>query len=413
VSPKLRAVIKREYLERVRTKGFVIATVLGPVLMAALMVVPMLVARSGSKALQVAVLDETGTLRARVEAALVAARDGDKPRFEVQPAGEGFRDARQLEASVLEGRIDGYLHLPKDVLTSGVASYHGRNVSNFGVLGLLEHSAGEAITEFRLAGAGLDPARIKELTRPLDLKRIPAGGQREDRGTAFIFSIVLMMILYTSILMWGQLVMTSVIEEKASRVIEVMASGLPSTQLLWGKLLGVGAAGLTQFLVWALSLLVVSLAAAGPATTAVKMPEITPLMLVSFVLFFLLGFLFYAALYASIGAAVNTVQEAQNFVFPVILPLIVGMVCFPAVLESPDGGLAITLSLVPFLSPLMMFLRIVVQTPPLWQIALSLGLLALAIAGAVWMAARIYRVGILMYGKKPTFPELMKWVRHA
>jgi ABC-2 type transport system permease protein len=245
------------------------------------------------------------------------------------------------------------------------------------------------------------------------MKKIPAGGQREDRGTAFIFSIILMMILYTSILMWGQLVMTSVIEEKSSRVIEVMASGLPSTQLLWGKLLGVGAAGLTQFLVWALSLLVVSLLAAGQAATAFKMPEITPLMLVSFVLFFLLGFLFYAALYAAIGAAVNTVQEAQNFVFPVVLPLIIGMVCFPAVIESPDGGLAITLSMVPFLSPLMMFLRIVVVTPPLWQVALSLGLLALAIAGAVWLAARIYRVGILMYGKKPTFPELVRWVRHG
>jgi len=178
-------------------------------------------------------------------------------------------------------------------------------------------------------------------------------------------------------------------------------------------LLGVGAAGLTQFLVWALSLLVVSLAAAGQATTGFGMPEVTPLMLVSFVLFFLLGFFFYAALYASIGAAVNTVQEAQNFVFPVILPLIIGMVCFPAVIESPDGGLAITLSMVPFLSPLMMFLRIVVLTPPWWQIGLSFALLALAIVGAVWVAARIYRVGILMYGKKPTFPELMKWVKHA
>jgi ABC-2 type transport system permease protein len=143
------------------------------------------------------------------------------------------------------------------------------------------------------------------------------------------------------------------------------------------------------------------------------MPEVPPLVLVSFVLFFLLGFLFYATLYAAIGAAVNTVQEAQNLVFPVILPLVLGLVCFPAVIESPEGGLAVALSMVPFLSPLMMFLRIVVLTPPWWQIALSLVLLAIAIAGAMWVAARIYRVGILMYGKKPTFPELMRWVRHA
>lgn len=413
MSAKLWAVIKREYLERVRTKGFVIATVLGPVLMAAMMIVPLLAARSSGKLLRVAVLDETGTLQARVEAALRAARDGDKPRFDVRPIGEGQLDARQLEKAVLEGRIDGYLQLPKDVVTSGIASYCGRNVSNLGVLRLLESSAGEAIKEFRVVEAGLEPARVKELTRPLEMKRIRAGGH-EDRGlVAFFFPIILMMILYTSILMWGQLVMTSVIEEKSSRVVEVMAAGVPSTQLLWGKLLGVGGAGLTQFLVWALSMLVASFLAAGPVAAGVSMPEISPLVLVSFVLFFLLGFLFYAALYASIGAAVNTVQEAQNFVFPIVFPLIIGLVCFTAVIESPDGGLAITLSMVPFLSPLMMFLRIVVVTPPWWQIALSLVLLALAIFGAVWIAARIYRVGILMYGKKPTFPELLKWVRHA
>jgi ABC-2 type transport system permease protein len=417
VSAKLWAIVRREYLERVRTKGFLIATVLGPLLMAALMIVPLLVARSSGKLLRVAVLDESGILQARVEEALRSARLGDKARFEVQPAATGPFEDRQagVKKAVLDGGIDGYLHLPKDALATGVASYYGRNVSNRMDLGLLERSAGEVLVGLRLADAGLDPARVRDLTRPLDMRtiRLSAAGEREDRGMAFIFSIILMMILYTSILMWGQLVMTSVIEEKTSRVVEVMASGVPSTQLLWGKLLGVGAAGLTQFLVWALSLLVASLLAAGRLAGGVKLPEITPLMLVSFILFFLLGFLFYAALYASIGAAVNTVQEAQNFVFPVILPLVVGMVCFPAVLESPDGGLAIALSLVPFLSPLMMFLRIVVLTPPGWQIALSLGLLALAIAGAVWAAARIYRIGILMYGKKPTFPELMRWVRHA
>ncbi len=418
MSAKLWAVVRREYLERVRTKGFVIGTILGPLLMGALMVVPLLVARSSSKLLQVAVLDETGVLEARVEEALRSARFGDKARFDVRQAGRGSFESRQaaLKKAVLDGRIDGYLHLPKDALAAGTASYYGRNVSNRMDLGTMEAAVSDVLVEKRVGGAGLDPAKVKDLTRPLDLKtiRLSEKGEREDRGMAsFILSITLMMILYTSILMWGQLVMTSVIEEKTSRVVEVMASGVASTQLLWGKLLGVGAAGLTQFLVWALSLLVASVFAAGQAVSDVKMPEVSPLMLVSFVLFFLLGFFFYAALYASIGAAVNTVQEAQNFVLPVILPLIIGMVCFPAVIESPDGGLAVTLSMVPFLSPLMMFLRIVVVTPPWWQIGLSFVLLALAIAGAVWVAARIYRVGILMYGKKPTFPELVKWVRHA
>jgi ABC-2 type transport system permease protein len=143
------------------------------------------------------------------------------------------------------------------------------------------------------------------------------------------------------------------------------------------------------------------------------MPEITPLVLVSFVLFFLMGFYFYAALYAAIGAAVNTVQEAQNYVWPVMMPIIIGIVSFTAVLEAPDGPLSVTMSMIPGISPLIMFLRIVVQTPPNWQIALSIALLGLGILAVVWVSARIYRVGILMYGKRPTFPELMRWVRHA
>ncbi len=414
---KLWAVVRREYLERVRTKGFVIATVLGPVIMAAMMVVPALVARSGGKPLKIAVLDAVGALGPAVEDALRAVRVDGRPRFDVQPGAQGPAREREaaLKKAVLEGRLDGFLLLPAEAVASASASYYGRNVSNLGELRTMERKVSDVLIGRRLTAAGLDPARVKDLTKELDLKtiRLSATGEREDRGAAFFLSIILLMILYTSILMWGQLVMTSVIEEKTSRVVEVMASGLPPTQLLWGKLLGVGAAGLTQFLVWATSLFLVSVVAAGPVLGSLKMPEISPLVLVSFVVFFLLGFLFYASLYASIGAAVNTVQEAQNFVFPVIMPLILGVVCFPAVLESPDGALAVTLSMIPFLSPLMMFLRIVVLTPPLWQIAVSLALLALAIGAAVWVAARVYRVGILMYGKKPTFPELLKWVRHT
>ena len=417
MSGKLWAVVRREYIERVRTKGFVIATVLGPVIMAAMMVVPALVARSGGKPLKIAVLDALGALGPAVEDALREVRVDGKPRFDVQPGAQVPTQEREaaLKKAVLEGRLDGYLLLPAEAVTSASASYYGRNVSNLGELHTMERKVSDVLVSRRLTAAGLDPARVKDLTKELDLKtiRLSASGEREDRGAAFFLAIILLMILYTSILMWGQLVMTSVIEEKTNRVVEVLASGLPPTQLLWGKLLGVGAAGLTQFLVWATSLFLVSVVAAGPVLGSLKMPEISPLVLGSFVVFFLLGFLFYASLYASIGAAVNTVQEAQNFVFPVIMPLIIGVICFPAVLESPDGALAVTLSMIPFLSPLMMFLRIVVLTPPWWQIAVSLALLALAIAGAVWVAARVYRVGILMYGKKPTFPELLKWVRHT
>ncbi len=385
--------------------------------MAGLMIVPIFAMRSGSKPLKVAVIDGTGRLGPAVEDALRAARFADQPRFDVQPAGGEEPTAREraLRKAVLEGRLDGYLDLPADAVARGTASYFGRNVSNRIDLRTMERAVSDVVVGVRVAGAGLDPAKVKDLTRELDLKtiRLSESGEREDQGAAMLFAIILLMILYTAILMWGQLLMTSVIEEKTSRVVEVMASGVPATTLLAGKLLGVGGAGLTQFLVWSLSLFGVSLAMAGPLAGTLPMPEVTPLMLVSFVLFFLLGFFFYASLYAAIGAAVNTVQEAQNFVWPVMMPILVGMVSFTAVLESPDGALSVTLSMIPGISPLIMFLRIVVLTPPWWQIALSIALLALGILGVLWVAARIYRVGILMYGKKPTFPELLRWVRHT
>ncbi len=414
MNAKLWAIVKREYIERVRSKAFVIGTILGPLLMAALIVVPGLAARAKGKPLRLSAIQENGDLGPAVAKALAEQKSDGKPRFQVvEPAEIGTTEA-DFTRAVRQGRLDGYLALPKDAMESATATYYGRNVSNFGQLGNIREAASGVLVTRRLEGAGLDADRVKDLTRDLTMKRMSVSetGEREDRGAAMVLALVLLMILYVSILVWGQAVLSSVIEEKTSRVVEVMAAGVSSTTLLLGKLVGVGGAGLTQFLVWSMSLLAVSLASAG-AIGGFTMPEITPLMLVSFVLFFLLGYFFYSALYAAIGSAVNTVQEAQGLVFPVMLPIILAMVCWPAVLQAPDGPLAFTVSMIPGMSPLIMFLRIVVQTPPMWQILLSMALLVAGILGVVWFAARVYRVGILMYGKRPTFPEILRWVRHT
>jgi ABC-2 type transport system permease protein len=411
MSLKLRAIVKREYVERVRSKAFVIGTIVGPLIMTGMMIVPALAARAKGKPLRVAVLDESGGLRAEVEAALREAQVDGKRRFEV--LAKAGADQAELIRAVREQRLDGFIALPPDAMASGKAAYYARNVSNFTDMRAIERTTGDVLVTRRLASAGLDPKRVRELTRGLDMTRTQVSdtGEREDRGAAMLLALILLTILYASILIWGQAVMSSVIEEKTSRVVEVMASGVPPTQLLLGKLIGVGAAGLTQFLAWALSLFLVSLASAG-MIASISLPEITPAMLVSFVLFYLLGYFFYASLYAAIGASVNSVQEAQGLVFPVMMPIILAMVCWPAVMQAPDGAVAFATSMIPGMSPLIMFLRVVIQQPPLWQILLSIGLLLLGILVVVWIAARVYRVGILMYGKRPTFPEIVRWVRH-
>jgi ABC-2 type transport system permease protein len=417
MSLKLWAIVKREYIERVRSKAFVIGTVLAPALMSAVAVVPVMLARQSGGWLRVAVLDHSGQLGPAVESALRAARFDNKLRFDVR-AGAGPSQDREaaLRTAVLGDELDGYLEIPEDVLGKSTARYYGRNVSNVANLRTMARAVSEAVVAARLAGQGLNPVEIKDLTRELDLRTIQLSdsGEREDRGgAARMLAFVMLAILYVSILMWGQTVMTSVIEEKTNRVVEVMTAGVAPATLLAGKLIGVGGAGLTQFMVWSLSLFGVSLASAGPLGGSFEMPWISALMLVSFVLFFLLGFFFYAALYAAIGAAVNTVQEAQSLVFVVMLPIIVGFVSFPSALEAPAGPLAVSLSMIPGVSPLIMFLRIVVLTPPAWQIVLSIALMAAGIFAVLWVSARVYRVGILMYGKKPTFPELLKWVHHS
>jgi ABC-2 type transport system permease protein len=415
---RLWPVIRREYLVRVRSRAFLIATVLGPVMMSMLMIVPTVVSSRTGQPLRLAVVDASGKLAGSVEAALTRQKMNGEPRFLVQPRPEGPPEAqeRQSRQAILEGRLDGYLKIPGDALETANAEYYGRTVSNLVDLRLLDHAVDETLVALRLAVAGLDPAKVQDLTRHLDLKtiRVSRGGDREDRGASTLLSIILMMMLYTSTIMWGQAVLTSVIEEKTNRVVEVVVSSIPPLKLLAGKLLGVGAVGLTQFLIWSLSLVLLSPAGGGLASSlgAGSLPEVTPLIVVAFVLYFLLGYLLYASLFAAVGASVNSTQEAQSLVFPIFMPLVVAVMFFPMVLQAPDSTASMLLSLVPFFTPLLMFLRITVLTPPPGQIALSFVLTPLAIAGVLFVAARIYRVGILMYGKRPALREILRWVRH-
>jgi ABC-2 type transport system permease protein len=415
---RLGAVARREYVARVRSKAFLVSTILGPAIMAGFLVVPTLVmARQRGRPLRVAVLDGEGTLRAAVEESLARREAAGTARFDVRPPpakGEAARET--LRASVLKGDLDAYVYLPKDAVQRSVAEYHGRNVSNMMDIGLVDTAVEEALIGRRLADEGLAADAVRGLTRKVDLKtvRLTSSGEREDRGGSFLLSMVLMTILYTALAMWGAAVMNGVIEEKTSRVVEVIVSSVPPWAFLAGKLLGVGAAGLTQFGIWGASLGVLSVWASGAAAASgAQMPEVSLLLLASFVTCFVLGYFLYGALYAAVGATVNSQQEAQTLVFPVMAPLLTAFLFFPAVLGAPDSALSTTLSLVPFFAPLLMFLRVASSPPPAWQLVLCVALSLATIVLVTWLASRIYRVGILMYGKRATLPEIVRWVRRA
>ena len=426
-------IAKREFIERVRTKAFVIGTILGPIFMAGIMIVPALMARNLAKSVSVTVIDAEGSLRTLVEESLAGdaepqetgggsplgrPRDQGTTKFVIKPA-EGADIAAQREAAkqaVLKGTLDAYVVLPPDVLTESKAEYYAKSVTDFEGIRAVDRAIEKAVFFKRISSAGIDPAHVAALTRPLDLKRLRVSdkGETEDRGVSFFLSLILVMMIYVGTLMWGQVVMTGVIEEKTNRVVEVIVSSTTPRNLLFGKLVGVGGAGLLQFGIWILALVGVSLASGSMAfLSGVDLPELNPVLIAAFPIFFLLGFFLYASLYAAIGSAVNTIQEAQNFIFPVMLPIILAMVCWPVVMRAPDSNLSVILSLIPFMTPILMFLRMSVLMPPVWQIALSILLTSLTIAFVIWVAARIYRVGILMYGKPPNFPEMLRWVRHG
>lgn len=425
-------IAKREFIERVRTKAFVIGTILGPIFMAAIMIVPALMASKLAKSVSITVIDEEGSLRGLVEESLSGgperqeneagpmgrARNQGSTKFVIRPP-QGSDIAAQREAAkkaVLDGKLDVYVVLPKDVLSESKAEYYAKSVTDFEGIRAVDRAIEKAVFGKRISAAGIDPAHVAALTRPLDLKRLRVSdkGEQEDRGVSFFLSLILVMMIYVGTLMWGQVVMTGVIEEKTNRVVEVIVSSTTPRNLLFGKLVGVGGAGLLQFGIWILALVGVSLASGSLAfLSGVDLPEINPVLIGAFPIFFLLGFFLYASLYAAIGSAVNTIQEAQNFIFPVMLPIIMAMVCWPVVMRAPDSTLSVVLSLIPFMTPILMFLRMSVLMPPVWQIALSVVLTSLTIALVIWIAARIYRVGILMYGKPPNFPEMVRWVRHG
>ena len=272
----------------------------------------------------------------------------------------------------------------------------------------------------RLADAGYDPDKVGELSADVDLRtiRVSKEGSRAEGGAGgFLFAYILFFMLFLSLIIWGQQVMNGILEEKGSRAVEVIISTVKPFELMMGKLTGICLVGLTQFGIWLVTMVVIS--APGLLSTMSTMPDdlqiptLSPLTALQFLLFFTLVFFVYASFYAALGAAFNSLQEAQQVAGTLGILFAVPAILMPMIINAPSSTLSTVVSLIPLFTPVLMPLRIVTEMPPLWQIAaayvLTFGFLVLM----VWLCGRIYRIGILMYGKKPTIPELLRWVRYS
>lgn len=416
---KVLAVIRREFIERVRQKWFWVMVVLGPLFFAAIFLLPtLLIGKGGVK--HIAVVDGTTT---SFGAQVTERLDGEPLFVAVRVhAGPGVVDS--LIAAVDVKAIDGFLVLSDAAVDSGKAMYRASNVSSFVTIGTLERVIGEMVNATRLEREGVNPRLVAKARIRLDLdsKKI-SGGKATGESAAQSFSLAYFMgiILYMAILLYGINVMSSVLEEKTTKIVEVLVSSLRPFQLLLGKVIGVGAVSMFQFLIWGVSTrLIISQrrhilgeGGMGDAGQVFQLPHVTAGTAIVFFAYFLGGFLLYSAMFAAVGAMSSNEQEARQAQQPVSMLLIVSFISMFAMLNDPGSVLSVTLSMIPFSSPIAMPVRWAAGNLPLHEVALSLGILFVSIVGVTWIASRIYRVGILMTGKRPNIKELIRWVRAA
>ena len=420
---RIFAVIRREYLAHIRTKAFWISTLIVPIIMGALMIIPAWLATRGAGEFTVAVLDLSGQFFDPVDAEIQRYLGGEDEPLSIilvqeDPGPDIAMTRERIKIGVKEKAFDGMLVLPSTLPDEGTPEYVAPNVAAFRLIEILERSVNNVMVADRLTGAGLDPDAVSELTRRVGLKTLKlgkGGEETRDRGQTFLLAYVFVMIIYMTVLMYGMYVMRGVLEEKSSHVVEVIISTVKPFELMLGKIPGIDAVGLTQFLIW--STLMAAISAPGMVSAMgmgdIELPTIPAQLLVFFVVYFVLGFLLYGTLYAAVGAAFDTEQEAQNFQFLVMTPLMIPLVLLFQIINQPDSTLSVVLSLIPFFTPMLMFLRMTLTEVPVLQIGASLVLMIATILASAWVVGKIYRVGILMHGSKPKLKDLVRWVREA
>ena len=417
---KLLLIIQREYTTLVARKSFIVITLLIPFLFVAIGAVPVLISEwnnSGS-AEAVTVIDETGRLAGVIP-------DTESFRFIPLKGEAGSTDVKSFFDQA-GNSMSALVVIPANVLDSAKVNIYSKSTVNMALVSHVTESLNDTLTAVKIASMGVPnlDKMVKEAQVDIDVNSVKLGddGTESEASTtaAMVLGMVLAFITYMFVLTYGAMIMNSVIEEKTNRIVEVIVSSCKPFQLMMGKIIGVALVGLTQFLIWAILISVavgglgISLANDSMSDLAVVFNAIQSVNLVSiftcFVVYFLGGYLLYASLFAGFGSAVDQASDASQFTSPIIIVMVVALYAGIGCMENPNGSMAMWCSMIPFTSPIVMMVRLPYDVP-FWQIAVSVALLYGTAFGLVWVSSRIYRIGILRYGKKFTFKEIMGWVK--
>jgi ABC-2 type transport system permease protein len=413
---KILAITKWEFFEKVRTKAFIISMILTPLLMVAMGFIPtLLMNKAETKAKKIAVVDQTNKIADKFISLLnskYTLPDGTPNYLVAVEYKNSDMDINKIKSEmdnqVFKEKIENYIIINKTVFEDGKCEFRGTNVSNIKDVERFERTIKTAISEEVFAQRGVDPGILKEIEKPLNMKsvKIDEKGESKESGflqtffTSYIFIILLMLL----IILTGQLLVRSLVEEKSNRIIEILVSSCSPTQLMAGKILGLSALGLTQIIV--MILFGVGASMAFNVNLAISMENLALILV-----YFLLGYVLYAAVFVAIGSLASTEQEAQQLTSYISMLLVLPIMLAMTAVQDPNTSLIRILSFIPFLTPSFMVLRIPIITPPLWEIASTLLILILSIIGMVWVAGKIFRIGILMYGKAPNIKEIFKMLR--
>lgn len=420
---KIWLIFKREYLTRVKTKGFVIGTLIVPLLgIGFALLIAFVGSHQSSHGLRLAIVDNAGEIALPVERSLKQKTAAGRSQFTIvssvdRPPNQDAIEA-ELRSQIKAGDLDAFLVIPSDL--NQPAELHTKNPGAFQFFAPITAAVDEAVIESRLNARGIHVDGVGDLvrTRELQVIRVSESGESVERGQTIGVSIGLVILLYSALLAYGIITMRSILEEKTTRTMEVLIAAAHPVELLTGKILGVAAVAFTQFLIWTVSLAL--LLAYGLTAAAMINPNASirsihlPIsLLIYMIAYFCGGYFLYSAMFAAIGSACSNEQDAAQLQWLAMAPLVFCMAIYSLVLSDPSSTASIVLSEIPLFSPVLMTLRISLQSPPAWQIVLSLVLLVVTTIAVVYGSAKIYRVGVLMYGKRPTVPELYRWLRYS
>lgn len=411
-------IMQREFLQRVRKRNFIVITLLVPLLMSSLFIIPTVIMSSSGEHKKIVVIDESGKISGQMQNSQTIEYIATK-----QTLAQAQKDTKYADAM-------GFLVINKEVETRPQLSLQAKDVSTYETEMLIKQEVSRVVEVNKLKEMNLDSISniIQNLKTPVELKSYQndANGNVKESSSIASFGIAYLFgfLIYMFIFLYGNMVMQGVIEEKSNRIIEVMVSSVRPFHLMLGKIFGIASVALVQFMIWVIltAIAVLSFQAfahvevtqvselSGVLKSVTSASYLAPL-LVYFVLFFIGGYLLYASLFAAVGSAVENPAEVQQLQMPITIPLIIAIMVMLSAVKDPNGSIAFWFSMIPFTSPVVMIARIPYGIP-LWQILTSIALLYATFIGTTWFAAKIYRVGIFMYGKKPSLKELIKWFRY-